>query len=128
MDRRVLTDVVEPDGDLVVLDEATARVDPQTEQRIAEAIAELMQGRTTFVIAHRLSTLDMVDEVIVFDHGRIAEHGDRTVLVDNRDSHFRHLLELALAVESDTVGEEIAVDGFDGAAEDPTLHRVEAEV
>ena len=87
--------------DLVVLDEATARVDPETEQRIAEAIAELMKGRTTFVIAHRLSTLDMVDEVIVFDHGRIAEHGDRADLVDNRDSHFRHLLELALAVEAD---------------------------
>jgi ATP-binding cassette subfamily B protein len=114
--------------DLVVLDEATARVDPETERRIAQAIAELMKGRTTFVIAHRLSTLDMVDEVIVFDHGRIAEHGDRTALVDNRDSRFRHLLELALAVESDTVGEEAVVDGFDGVAEDPTLHRVEADV
>ena len=114
--------------DLVVLDEATARVDPETERRIAAAIAELMKGRTTFVIAHRLSTLDMVDEVIVFDHGRIAEHGDRTALVDNRDSRFRHLLELALAVESDTVGEEIVVHPFDDDTEDPTLHRVEADV
>jgi ATP-binding cassette, subfamily B, bacterial len=116
------------DPDLVVLDEATARVDPETERRIAKAIGELMRGRTTFVIAHRLSTLDMVDEVIVFDHGRIAEHGDRTALVDDRDSHFRHLLELALAVESDLVAEEAPVDGFDGLAEDPSLHRVEADV
>ena len=115
------------DPDLVVLDEATARVDPQTEQRIAEAIAELMQGRTTFVIAHRLSTLDMVDEVIVFEHGRIAEHGDRTALVDNRDSHFRHLLELALAVETDIVGPEVPI-GFDDLGEDPTVHRVEADI
>jgi ATP-binding cassette, subfamily B, bacterial len=115
--------------DLVVLDEATARVDPDTEQRISRAVAELMRGRTTFVIAHRLSTLDMVDEVIVFDRGRIAEHGDRTVLVDNKDSHFRHLLELALAVETDTVGDEdVAVIGFDDVVEDPTLHRVEADV
>jgi ATP-binding cassette subfamily B protein len=115
--------------DLVVLDEATARVDPDTEQRISRAVAELMKGRTTFVIAHRLSTLDMVDEVIVFDRGRIAEHGDRTALVDNKDSHFRHLLELALAVETDTVGEAgVAMVDFDGLVEDPTLHRVEADV
>ncbi len=113
--------------DLVVLDEATARVDPETERRIAAAIDELMKGRTTFVIAHRLSTLDMVDEVIVFDHGRIAEHGDRTALVDNRDSRFRQLLELALAVESDAVAEEVVIDPFDDVTEDPTLHRVEAD-
>jgi ABC-type multidrug transport system fused ATPase/permease subunit len=116
------------DPSLVVLDEATARVDPETEQRISEAVGELMKGRTTFVIAHRLSTLDMVDEIIVFDHGRIAEHGDRDRLADDRDSHFRHLLELALAVEVDTS----AVDDDDetGTAGDtivdPLLHRVEA--
>jgi ATP-binding cassette subfamily B protein len=87
-----------------------------------------MKGRTTFVIAHRLSTLDMVDEVIVFDHGRIAEHGNRADLVDNRDSRFRRLLELALAVEADVnVVQEPEVDDYDGAGEDPTLHRVEAD-
>ena len=114
--------------DLVVLDEATARVDPETEQRIALAIAELMKGRTTFVIAHRLSTLDMVDEIVVFDSGRIAEHGDRTALVDNRDSRFRHLLELALAVESDTVGPQVVVERFVDDLEEPTVHRLEADV
>jgi len=86
--------------DLVVLDEATARVDPGTEQQISHAVAQLMVGRTTFIIAHRLSTLDMVDEVIVFDHGRIVEHGDRADLV-REDSRFRRLLELALALEQD---------------------------
>ncbi|MDQ3108168.1 MAG: ABC transporter ATP-binding protein/permease [Actinomycetota bacterium] len=86
--------------DLVVLDEATARVDPATEQQISQAVAQLMVGRTTFIIAHRLSTLDMVDEVIVFDQGRIVEHGDRADLV-RKDSRFRRLLELALAVEHD---------------------------
>ena len=117
------------DPDLVVLDEATARVDPETERRIAEAVAELMKGRTTFVIAHRLSTLDMVDEVIVFDHGRITEHGDRSSLVENKDSHFRHLLELALAVESD-VGDfdAVADEELEAIIEDPSLHRVEAEL
>jgi ATP-binding cassette subfamily B protein len=85
--------------DLVVLDEATARVDPATEQQISAAVSQLMVGRTTFIIAHRLSTLDMVDEIVVFDHGRIVEHGGRSALVDTEDSRFRRLLELALAVE-----------------------------
>ncbi len=117
------------DPDLVVLDEATARVDPETERRIAEAVGELMKGRTTFVIAHRLSTLDMVDEVIVFDHGRITEHGERAALVDNKDSHFRHLLELALAVESDGGDLDAAAEvELEAIIEDPSLHRVEAEL
>ena len=99
----------------MVLDEATARVDPETEERISAAVAQLMVGRTTFVIAHRLSTLDLVDEIMVFDDGRVAEHGDREALV-RRDSHFRHLLELALAVDADRPGGgddvalEVAVD------------------
>lgn len=86
--------------DLLVLDEATARVDPVTEQQISAAVAQLMVGRTTFIIAHRLSTLDLVDEIVVFDHGHIVEHGDRTDLV-RADSRFRRLLTLALAVETE---------------------------
>jgi ABC-type multidrug transport system fused ATPase/permease subunit len=115
--------------DLVVLDEATARVDPETERRIAEAVAELMKGRTTFVVAHRLSTLDMVDEVIVFDRGRIAEHGERATLAGDPDSRFRRLLELALAVEADGAGvDAVADEEFEAIIEDPSLHRVEAEL
>lgn len=82
--------------DLVVLDEATARVDPATEATLETAIAELMQGRTTVVIAHRLSTLRHVDEIVVLDHGRIVEHGERSALVADDASRFHHLLDLAL--------------------------------
>jgi ATP-binding cassette, subfamily B, bacterial len=114
--------------DLLVLDEATARVDPETEARIAEAVADLMEARTTFIIAHRLSTLDMVDEVIVFDNGRILEHGDRRDLVERADSHFRHLLELALAVEVDADGGAAPRDDGDVQVADPAAHRVEAEL
>ncbi|WP_051063016.1 ABC transporter ATP-binding protein, partial [Ilumatobacter nonamiensis] len=84
------------DPDIVVLDEATARVDPETEQRLEQAVAELIQGRTTLVIAHRLSTLHAVDEIIVFEHGSIVEHGDRADLVGDDDSRFAALLALAL--------------------------------
>lgn len=84
------------DPDLVVLDEATARVDPATEQRIEAAITELMHGRTTIVIAHRLTTLRHVDDVVVFDGGRVVEFGERATLAADDDGRFHRLLELAL--------------------------------
>ncbi len=84
------------DPDLVVLDEATARVDPATEAQLEVAIAELLEGRTALVIAHRLSTLRHVDEIVVLDHGRVVEHGTRTALMDDESSRFHRLLVLAL--------------------------------
>ncbi len=81
--------------DIVVLDEATARIDPATEAQLEDAVARLMHGRTTLIIAHRLSTLRHVDEIVVLDHGRVVEQGERSDLADDIDSRFRHLLELA---------------------------------
>jgi len=90
--------------DLVVLDEATARVDPVTERRIEAAVAELMRGRTTLIIAHRLSTLRRVDEIVVFDRGRVVEHDDRAELAATDGSRYRQLLDLALeSAESDAL-------------------------
>ena len=83
------------DPDIVVLDEATARVDPATEIRIEQAVTQLMSGRTTLIIAHRLSTLRHVDDILVMEHGRIVEFGGRTSLADDTDSRFRRLLDLA---------------------------------
>jgi ATP-binding cassette subfamily B protein len=84
------------DPDLVVLDEATARVDPETEATLDAAVTALMKGRTTLVIAHRLSTLRHVDEILVLDHGRVLEHGERELLAADVTSRFHHLLEVAL--------------------------------
>jgi len=81
--------------DIVVLDEATARVDPGTEIRLETAIAHLTEARTTLIIAHRLSTLRHVDEIVVFDHGRIVEAGNRSDLAGDLFSRFRQLLDLA---------------------------------
>lgn len=83
------------DPDLVVLDEATARIDPVTEARLAQAIDELRHDRTVLIIAHRLSTLRTVDEIIVFADGRVAEHGERAALTADVESRYRHLLDLA---------------------------------
>ena len=64
-------------ADVVVLDEATARIDPVTEARLEAAVHKLMGGRTTLIIAHRLSTLREVDDIVVFEGGRIVESGER---------------------------------------------------
>ncbi len=67
--------------DLLVLDEATSAVDPATELRLQRALAGLTSGRTTVTIAHRLSTAEQADEVLVFDQGRLVQRGPHEQLV-----------------------------------------------
>jgi len=69
------------DPDLLVLDEATSAVDPSTEVRVQRALDSLTRGRTSIAIAHRLSTAEAADEVIVVDAGRIVERGPHRELV-----------------------------------------------
>jgi ATP-binding cassette, subfamily B, bacterial len=66
---------------IVIFDEATSNIDTETEVKIREALAELTHGRTTFIIAHRLSTLHHVDRIVVMDHGRIVEEGVHDELI-----------------------------------------------
>lgn len=68
------------DPDLLVLDEATSAIDPATEVRLARAIEGITRGRTAISIAHRLSTAEAADEVIVFDAGRVVERGSHAQL------------------------------------------------
>ncbi len=68
------------DPDLLVLDEATSSVDPATEVRIQRALDSLTRGRTAISIAHRLSTAEAADEVLVMDGGRLVERGPSAVL------------------------------------------------
>jgi ATP-binding cassette subfamily B protein/subfamily B ATP-binding cassette protein MsbA len=69
------------DAPVLVLDEPTAALDAQTEAKVMDAIARLARGRTTFVIAHRLSTVRKADRIIVIDAGRIAEQGTHAQLL-----------------------------------------------
>jgi ATP-binding cassette subfamily B protein len=66
---------------ILVLDEATSSVDTRTEVQIRQAMQRLRQGRTSFVIAHRLSTVRDADLILVMDHGRIVEHGNHQQLL-----------------------------------------------
>jgi putative ABC transport system ATP-binding protein len=69
------------DAGLLVLDEATSAVDPETELAVSDALARLAAGRTTVTIAHRLSTAERADRVLVFDQGRLVEDGSHAELV-----------------------------------------------
>jgi ATP-binding cassette subfamily B protein len=69
------------DPPVLILDEATSALDAATEARVQKALKALMAGRTTFIIAHRLSTVRDADEILVFDGGRIAERGTFDSLV-----------------------------------------------
>lgn len=69
------------DAPLLLLDEITANVDPITERAIFETLSVLMQGRTTFLITHRLIGLESMDEIIVLEHGRVSERGTHAQLL-----------------------------------------------
>lgn len=82
---------------LLVLDEATANVDTETEELIQDALEKLMQGRTSIIIAHRLSTIQDVDRIMVMYKGRLLEEGSHVELLRNEDGYYRKLYELQYA-------------------------------
>jgi len=77
------------DNPIIVLDEATAFADPENEEEIIKALANLMRNKTVIVIAHRLSTIKDVDQIIVIDEGKIKERGKHQELLDNKQVYFK---------------------------------------
>ncbi len=84
------------DPRILILDDATSSVDATTEAAIRRGLAEVMAGRTTFVIAHRLSTVSLADEVVVVDEGRIVDRGSHEELLDGC-SFYREIAQHGLA-------------------------------
>ena len=80
------------DPSVVILDEASSRLDPATEAVLERAVDALFRGRTAVVIAHRLATLDRCDAICVLDHGRVVEYGRRQDLAEDPHSWFGRLL------------------------------------
>ena len=86
------------DPKILVLDEATANIDTETETLITQALARLMDGRTTIMVAHRLSTIQHADKIIVMHHGEIKESGTHQELLA-KDGLYKKLYELQLMDE-----------------------------
>ncbi|RMI06790.1 ABC transporter ATP-binding protein, partial [Cellulomonas triticagri] len=107
------------DVQVVVLDEATARMDPLTEARVVAASERLLGGRTGVLVAHRLGTVERADQVVVLDHGRVVQQGPRERLT-REDGPFRRLL---TASRSDGHGDALDAEA---AEPDPTASDVRA--
>ncbi len=80
------------DPGLVILDEASSRLDPATERKLEHAVDKLLAGRTGIIIAHRLGTVQRVDQIMILEDGRVRESGARDELVRDSDSRFSQLL------------------------------------
>jgi len=70
------------DAPVLILDEATSALDTASERQVQEALQRLMAGRTTLIIAHRLSTIEHADRVLVLEHGKLAESGSHSELLE----------------------------------------------
>ena len=84
------------DPGLIVLDEASSRLDPLTEQRLERTVARLLHNRTGVIIAHRLATVQRADEVMILEDGSICERGPRAELAHDPNTHYSQLLQVGL--------------------------------
>lgn len=88
------------DPGLIILDEASSRLDPVTEQMIQQAIDKLLRNRTGIIIAHHLKTIERADEILILEAGRICEYGPYKALAGDPTSHLFNLRRLGLEVVS----------------------------
>ena len=104
------------DPPILVLDDSTSSVDANTEDQIRRAMEEVMKGRTTLIIAHRLSTVHRADEILVMDKGEIVERGTHQELLAS-DGKYREIYELQLRPQEDVMRDIDVGDEFRAAGQ-----------
>jgi ABC-type multidrug transport system fused ATPase/permease subunit len=95
------------DPRILIFDDSTASVDSQTEYLILQALNDLMEGRTTFVIAQRLRTVMRADQILVLDRGRVVQRGTHAELLE-QDGLYRRIFDLELKDQEEALGELVA--------------------
>ena len=90
------------DTPIVILDDSTSSVDANTEKLIRKATESLIRGRTTFIISHRISTLQKADQIIVLDSGHIVEIGSHSDLI-SFNGHYRNIYDLQLKPQEEVM-------------------------
>lgn len=95
---------------ILILDDATSSVDTETESEIREALQNLMEGRTTFIIAHRVQTVMNADLILVLDHGRIVQRGTHETLMREEDGFYRRIYDMQARIEAE-LEKELSVVG-----------------
>ena len=98
------------DPPILILDDSTSSVDAETEAAIQRALDKVMEGRTTFIIAHRVSSLRRADQILVMDDGRVVERGAHHELIAMEDGAYREIYRLQLEAESDALVETASDD------------------
>lgn len=83
---------------MTLLDEPTSALDAGSEKIITESLEELMRGKTTFIIAHRLSTVRKADKILVFKEGKIIESGTHKELIEKEDGEYKRLYDLQIGL------------------------------
>ena len=99
--RAVLTD-----PSILIFDEATAAVDSETERLIQDAIDKLIAGKTTLMIAHRLSTLRRATRILVVDNGKIIENGSPEELMEKKGKYYKLVMIQSMAQDAERMKEE----------------------
>lgn len=84
------------DPEILILDEATSSLDSESERQVQEALDQLMEGRTSLIIAHRLSTVKKADKILVINGGKIVENGSHQELIDKTNGLYSHLVAMQL--------------------------------